>query len=168
MTCRLFVILASLMLAVLAGCGYRAVGYDALYRQDVQTVAVPVVSSTVYDPDLTDALTAALVREIEASTPYRVADVGFADTILAVELESVGIRGLSRSRATGLPEQQLLTVTSNFTWRDVRSGKELLRVDNFVQTAQQFPTLGEGRFTPTQESADELAAGIVDELARRW
>ena len=158
----------AIFLLLLSGCGYRAVSADDVYRGDIQSIAVPVVQATFHDPQLVETVTAALVKEIEARTPYRVRDAAYADTLLQVTIDSSRLRGLSRNRSTGLPEQQARQLSATFTWSDLRNGGELLYVENFEQSARQYPTLGEGRFIGTQQAAEAIAAGIVDELQRRW
>ena len=157
-----------LILLFSSGCGYRAVSAGDVYRGNIQSIAVPVVQTTFHDPQRVETVTAALVKEIEARTPYRVRDAAYADTLLKVSIDRSRLRGLSRNRSPGLPEQQARQLSATFTWSDLRDGGELLYVENFEQSSRQYPTLGEGRFIGTQQAAEEIASGIVDELQRRW
>ena len=153
---------------LLAGCGYKAAGPEATSRPGVETVAVPVVANATNRRDLTDPLTAALVRQIQARTAYEVADAGDADSLLEVTVVDADLRTLGRDRATGLPEQQQLAVTVDLRWTDLRTGRELLAIEGLEQTADFLPTLGEGEFVARQDAAERLAGGIVDELGDRW
>ena len=157
-----------LLVLVLAGCGYRAVGPGGERREGIASVAVPVVANGTDSRDLGDPLTAALVREIESRTPYRVADAARADTLLEVTIVAADFDTFDRDRRTGLPNRRSLRLVADFAWTDLRTGRELLAVDGFAQTAAQYPTLGEGEFVAEQQAAEELARGIVDELAARW
>ena len=164
---RWIIVLTAALL--LSGCGYRATGYDGLYRDDVRTVAVPAVAvGTDYEPGLADAVAAAVVREIEARTPYRVADAGRADTLLEVRLVRVGRDATIRSFRTGLNQEQRLLARAEVTWTDLRDGRELLAVENLRQGGRYYPSLGEGEFAGEQAVAQQLAAAVVDEMSRRW
>ncbi len=157
-----------LLLFCASGCGYQAVGHGSMHRKDVRTVSIAAVANASADIHAADALTAALVQQLETSTPYRVAEVASADTLLEVTLTSVSRGASLRSTATGIPQEQVWAFTADAVWKDLRTGKVLLELRNFTQTAQQYPTLGEGPFIPTQQAADGLAQGIVDEMAAKW
>src|SRR3982074_1485140 len=92
---------ASLILAMamllLSGCGYQHSGnYDkpaqsgyqwhSLYREDLQTVAVPVFGSRDFPRGIELALSKAVVNQLEAHSPYKVVSRERADTILEGEL----------------------------------------------------------------------------------
>ena len=77
--------LASLLLAIgmLAGCGYSRPGdYDhptksgyqwhSLYREDVQTVAVPIFTNREYRRGVEFSLSKAVINQLEAHSPYKV------------------------------------------------------------------------------------------------
>ena len=167
------------LLLLLTGCGYQQSGnYDApaqsgyqwksLYREDIQTVAVPIFTNKDFQRGIEFSLSKAVVNNLEAHTPYKVVPTERADTILEGEILSVRSSTLSRSRASNLPQDQILTVTVNFTWKDIRTGKVLVQRRNFQQTAPYFATLGEDRYTGTQEAVEKLSLGIVQELQAEW
>src|SRR5690606_9547054 len=60
---------------MLCGCGYRMAGSRGLYTDQVNPVAVPPVANETLSPSDTAQLTSALVRQLEARTPCRVASV---------------------------------------------------------------------------------------------
>src|SRR3954465_9156203 len=131
-------LLSSLLLAV-AGCGYTAHQSDyhwsTLYRQDVRTVAVPIFQSTDYHRGVEFQLSKALVNQLELPTPYKVVPRERADTILEGEIVSVKVNTLSSDTRSALPQEQLLDVTVNFVWKDLRSGRILVERRGFEQTA---------------------------------
>ena len=165
---------------VLAGCGYQQAGsYDesaarsgyrwaSLYREDVQTVAVPIFTNRDFRRGVEFRLTKALVNQLEANTPYRVAPRERADTILEGEIVRIDVTDLSRDVRANVPQEQLYVVTVNFTWKDLRSGRILVERRNFTQTAPYYATLGEGEFVGSQSSAERLALAIVQELQADW
>ncbi|MEL7237707.1 MAG: LPS assembly lipoprotein LptE, partial [Planctomycetota bacterium] len=127
-----------------------------------------VVANATFERGDSEQLTGALVNRIEARTPYRVADVSQADTLLEVTITDANRRTVSRGRATGLPDQQLYVVTADFTWTDLRTGETLVRRENVEQVAEVYPTLGEGQFFASQAAAEALATGIVEALGSTW
>lgn len=150
------------------GCGYRLSGNAGLYRDDVKTVFVPTVLNRTFYRSDSSQLTDALVREIQTRTPYRITDAGSADTSLEVTITQVRRSTTSRDRFTALPNEQIYVVVVDFTWKDLRSGGTLVTREHFEQTAPVYATLGEEDFHGSQEAAEALAAGIVEELTSDW
>lgn len=178
-------LLGVILLLALAGCGYNrgdasqasttaasggAGGYhwSSVYRQDVRTVAVPIFSNKDFQRGVEFSLTKAIVNQMEAKTPYKVVPRERADSILEGEIVSVRVNTLSEDRFSAIPQEQLLDITVNFTWKDLRTGKILVSRRGWEQTATYYPTLGEGRFTGTQSAAERLALAIVQELQSDW
>ena len=169
-------------LAGVAGCGYHngdsgggndsggGSGYhwSSVYRQDIRTIAVPIFKSTVYERGVEFSLSKALVQQIEANTPYKVVPRERADTILEGEVVSVKVDTLSNDRLSALPQEQLLDITVDFTWKDLRTGKILVARRGVEQAATFYPTLGEGRVTGAQAASERLALSIVQELQADW
>ena len=162
-----------------SGCGYEHPGhYDetpksgyqwhSLYREDVQTVAIPIFGSRDFRRGVEFKLSKAVINQLEAHSPYKVVDRDHADTILEGEVSKVDVSNLSRSFVEGIPQEQLMTVTVNFVWKDLRSGRILMERKNFQQTASFYPTLGEGEFVGSQQAVEKLALGIVQEMQADW
>src|SRR5437016_4450075 len=169
--------LASLLF--LCGCGYQQSGkYDAsaprgyhwhsLYRQDIATIFVPIFDNKDFTRGVEFKLSKALVHQIQANTPYRVTDREHADTILEGEITSVRANVENRGQVSSTPREQLVTLTVNFLWKDMKTGKILVQRKGFEQSVSYYPTLGEGQFVGNQESAEKLALGIVQELQAQW
>ena len=165
--------------ACIMGCGYSQSGNDtpaakggyqwhSLYREDVQTVAVPIFGTRDFRRDVEFKLSNAVVRQLEAHSPYKVVPRERADSILEGEISRVDVNTLSRSYTEGVPQEQQMSVTVNFTWKDLRSGKILLEKKNFQQTASYYPTLGEGEFVGTQKAVERLALEIVQSMEADW
>ena len=148
-----------------AGGGYH---WSSIYRQDVRTVAVPIFKSNDFQRGVEFSLSKALVNQIEANTPYKVVPRERADTILEGEITSVRVNTLSKDTRSGIPQEQLLDITVDFTWKDLKSGRILVARRGLEQTATFYSTLGEGRFTGTQAATERLALAIVQELQADW
>jgi hypothetical protein len=165
---------------ILSGCGYDQSGanYDKpskggyqwhpLYREDVQTVAVPVFTTKDFRRGVEFKLSKAVVNQLEAHSPYKVVARERADTVLEGEISKVDVSTLSRSFVEGVPQEQLMVVTVNFLWKDLRTGRILMQRKNFQQTASFYPTLGEGEFVGAQNAIEKLALGIVQEMQADW
>jgi hypothetical protein len=170
------VLLLPLCLTI-AGCGYHMsnVGepdasyrWRTLYRDDVQTVAVPIFANRTYFQGVEFRLTKAVINDLEAYSPYRVAPRERADTILEGEIERVRVRTISNNRVSAVPQEQMYTVVVRFTWRDLRSGKLLVHREEFEQSAPFYPTLGEAQFEGEQQNIEHLALAIVQALQSDW
>ena len=179
--------------ACLSGCGYSQVDYSAgggrdaafddaaaaapatqgypwrsLYREDVRTVAVPIFTNRSFERNVEFNLSKAVVNYIESNTPYKVVPKERADSILEGEITRVDIETVSNSPFNALPQEQLLTLRVNFTWKDLRTGRVLAQRRGFEQSGTYYPTLGEGRFVGAQQNVERLAVGIVQELQADW
>jgi hypothetical protein len=163
------------LLTGVAGCSYSnsssadpGYTWGSVYRQDVKTVAVPVFVTRSFFRGQEQQLTQALVNQIEARTPYKVTDRARADTIIEGEIVRVDITTVSQNADNALPQEQLYAVVIDFTWKDLRTGAVLVERRNFEQTVTYYPQLGDGRFVASQSAAEQLAAGIVEELQGNW
>lgn len=169
------------MLSCLVGCGYNqsdypgaqaraAEGYQwrSLYREDVKTVAVPVFGNRSFERNVEFNLSKAVVNYIESSTPYKVVPKERADTILEGEVTRVELDTVSNNNVNAIPQEQLITLRVNFTWKDLRTGRILAERRGFEQSGTYYPTLGEGRFVGAQQNVERLAVAIVQELQADW
>ena len=84
------------------------------------------------------------------------------------EILAVRVNTLSEDRLAAIPQEQLLDITVNFTWKDLRTGKILVSRRGWEQTATYYPTLGEGRFVGNESQVEKLAVAIVQELQADW
>lgn len=163
----------------LCGCGFRQAndydgkpqaGYEwhSLYRQDVRTVAVPIFTNKSFVRGVEFQLSKAVVNYLEASTPYKVVDRNDADTILEGEITAVSGGMISADRNTALPQEEMITISVNFVWKDLRSGRILAQKKGFAQSTMYYPTLGEGVYVGEQTNVEKLAMGIVQQLQADW
>lgn len=156
----------------LGGCGYHAAdqGYhwESVYRPGIKTVAVPIFQSTDYHRGVEFSLTKAVINDLEARTPYKVAPRERADTILEGQIVEVRVSTISEDFNAAIPQEQVVGVIVNFTWKDLHTGKILVERRGFEQASTYYPTLGEGRFVGKQNAAERLATAIVQELQADW
>lgn len=161
-----------LLAPFLSGCGYNtgSGGYhwSSLYRQDVNTVHVPIFKNVTFNRGMEFALSRAVIQKLESTTPYKVASYETADTVLEGEIVSVKTNYLSQDPRSTLPQEKLLTVTVNFLWKDLRNGRILTQRRSFEQSVTYYPTLGEAQFVGSQDAIEKLATAIVHELQSDW
>lgn len=175
MTCRraLLVLLVAVIAAASSGCSSDpAQGYStaSLFPRDISSVAVPIFVNKTYTRDVEFELTDALVKEIEARTPYKVMSEASADTVFLGTIRSIELDQLSKSRTTGLSEEVVVSVTIDFQWKDLRNGKVLLERKTFA---------GHGLFVPSTPTGEPIELGqfavvqllakdIVSEMRSDW
>jgi len=171
--------ICTVLLLLSSGCGYQTNndetppkphGYQwrSLYREDVQTVAVPIFTNRTYYRNVEFALSKAVISQMEARTPYKVVDRDHADTILEGEIVDVRVGTVSESRKNSLPQEQLYTIKVNFTWKNLHTGHILAQQKAFEQSVAYYPTLGEGQYVGSQDAVERLGLGIVQELEAEW
>jgi hypothetical protein len=176
---RWLVLPPAICLLLLVGCGYNQSGADdnrleggytwnTLYREDIQSVAVPVFTTTDFRRGVEIRLTEALIKQLEANAPYKVVPAERADTILEGQVTSATVQTINREWYTNLPKTQALTLTVDFTWKDLRTGRILAQRQGYQQRVNYYPPLGEGEFIGTQEAIEKLALGIVQQLQADW
>jgi len=163
----------ALAVMLLPGCSSDPTkGYStkSIYPQGISTVAIPIFTSQSYTRNIEFELTDALIKEIEARTPYKVVPANRADTLLLGQVKAVELDQLSKSRLTGLSEELIVSVTIDFQWKDQRSGKPLLERKSFTANSLFVPSrpssepIELGQFSVVQQ----LARDIVSEMQAEW
>jgi len=161
------------MPALQTGCasdpteGYAAM---SIFPEGIATVSVPIFENKTFVRDVEFDLTDALVKEITARTPYRVTSESRADTMLSGTIVRVELSQVSKSPATGLTEEMIVSVVVDFEWRDLRVGRPMILRKNFA---------GHGLFVPSQPTGERIELGrfsavqhlardIVNELQAPW
>ena len=169
------IIVATFLALRVSGCGYNQGSGDkggyhwsSLYRSDVRTIAVPIFTTRSFDRGVEFNLSEAVAKQIEATTPYKVVPRERADTILEGQVVDVSVSTLSTDPNSAIPQEQLLGLTVDFTWKDLRNGRILVERRGFEHTATYYPTLGEGRFVGRQQAIERLALAIVQEMQADW
>ena len=172
---RLVIVLAaiSLMSHGLAGCASDpTVGYStrSTYTTQVRTVALPIFENATFDRGVEFDLADALVKEIEARTPYKVTSPERADTVLSGSIRSVRRDAISKSRLTGLSEEVVLGVTVDFVWKEQRTGRVLLERTGFAAQGLFLPSPPSGEPVELAEFAavQQLARDIVGIMRSDW
>lgn len=137
-------------------------GYSSAsaWPDQYQSVAVPMLANRTFARELDAQLTEAIVKEIQATTPYKVTGQGTADTILRGTITEVKLQEISKSLVTGLGEEVAVKVTIDYEWMDLRTGKPIVARNGFTGTAVFIPS------RPTQEPLELAGFEVVQQLAR--
>ncbi len=163
--------------AVFTGCGNPdpTKGYTTIsqYRPDIKTIAVPIFRRGTYEyrRNIEFRLTEAVVKQIEAETPYKVVDKARADTLLTGTIQRIEQNVLSFNPRTGQAREIQLRVIVDFTWKDLRGeGKVLVDRKNFRAASEYIPTepFNEDFFLGSEDAFGEMARRIVEQLAQPW
>lgn len=158
---------------MLAGCAADPTeGWStaSVWSTDIRTVAVNVFENNTFNREFAFEFMDALIKEIEARTPYKVTARSRADTIVTGRIRSVDHTQLSKSSLTGLSEEVTVSVTIDLKWTDVRTGESLLELESFTADSLFVPS------NPTREpielaqfgAARKLARDVVSEMKTDW
>lgn len=128
-----------------AGCDTTptAGGYEMRSRfpSQYRTIAVTLFRNETYDRPVNGQLTEALIKEVQATTPYHIASDARADTLLRGTVRNRRLQELSKSRSTGLSEEMLYEVTVDWEWIDQRTGKVIAARNGFRPAPSSSPAV---------------------------
>lgn len=163
---------SSAMLVVVvmfAGCGYStdrtAVVRTQNSRNDrIRTVALDIFESKEFRRGLELQLTEALAKRIESETPFKLAKKDLADTVLTGEIREVRQSTIGRDFRTVRPRETTSTVVLSFQWKDLRTNEVLVDRQNYVQTVDYIPPLGEDFYHASQRAMDRVSERMIEEL----
>lgn len=159
--------------ALAAGCSSDPTqGYSSSrpFRDDVQTVAVPVFQNVTFMRGMEVRLTESVISEIRRKTPWKVADSTAAQTTLSGTITGSEMRVGSLGRDTGLVEDQIVVITIDFEWKDNRTGKVLVARRQFQAVQSFVPAQGALERVELARNAtvQDLARDIVSEMRSSW
>jgi hypothetical protein len=171
---------------------FTVLGYSTSpnYERGIRSVRVPIFKNETMRQGLEFELTKAIVREIEAKTPYKViSGEGKADTELS---GTITLQNKSVILRTPLNEirQGEMVMAVGVTWKDLRTGEYLTRPRTgpgsigpdsppgaqfiapppvvITSTADFAPELGESITTAQQKQINRMAVQIVSMMEKAW
>ncbi len=162
-------------IAVLAGCSGYQVGNSSLYDRDVRTVYVPMFESASYRRNLGERLTEAVMKEIEAKTPYKVVGSPNADSILSGRIVGETKRVVAENSYDD-PRELEVNLQVEVSWVD-RQGS-VLRETACVELPPELsmvhgnmalvPEVGQSVATAHQLAIGKVAERIVAMMETPW
>lgn len=104
------------MALMMTGCGYHQVGAASHIPANVRTLAIPIFKSKVQGFNAETVFTAAVVREMETRTKYRVVVTGDgsnADALLRGTIATETVSPLTYDSSSGQTSSYLVSITAN-------------------------------------------------------
>ena len=175
-SCATFWILAAVAgAATLAGCAGYQVGNWSLYDRDVRTVYVPMFESASYRRNLGERLTEAVMKEIEAKTPYKVIGSPDADSILSGRIVGESKRVVAENSFDD-PRKLEVNLQVEVSWIDRQGSaiRETARVElppelSMVHgNASLVPEVGQSVATAHQLAIGRVAERVVAMMETPW
>lgn len=165
---------AAMSLLLLTGCAAdptQGYAFTSSHDATVRTVAVPIFANPTYAHGLEVELTDAIIKEIQAKTPWRVVPEGSgANTTLSGTLSDSRLRRLSTGPFTGMPQELSVELSVDFDWKDARTGKTIVSRRNFIASEAFVPASpANERLEKGQHAAiQRMAHDIVAEMRSSW
>ncbi|MEQ8785013.1 MAG: LptE family protein [Pirellulaceae bacterium] len=165
----------AMLIPLLGGCAGYQLGTASMFPTEIRTVHVPVFQNDTFRRYLGEQLTEAVVKEIEATTPYKVVDAANADSILSGRIVSMHKRILAQDPNSNPRdvETPLLVVVQ---WTD-RRGDALVQetsipvnlFDLQVTGASHFVAEGGQSVSSSQLTAmQRISRQIVSQMNTPW
>jgi hypothetical protein len=165
----------SALFLLLSGCAGYQIGNQSLYPPGIHTVYVPVFGSNSFRRNLGERLTEAVVKEIEARTPYKVVCDPKADSKLSGKIVGETKQTLVPD-LTGDSRESEVNLRVEVTWTDNKGG--LLRPPGSVPCPSEVasvtgisdvvPEVGQSIATAQQQAICRLAEEIVGLMEKPW
>lgn len=160
---------------LLAGCATYHVGNATLYPPHIRTVYVPIFESDSYRRFLGEQLTEAVMKEIEAKSPYKVVGTPNADSVLSGRIISETKRVLVEDPFDN-PREVEVALQVEVQWSD-RRGNEIQPMPMLPLppelslvggTATLIPEVGQSVAVAHQQAIQRLAEQIVAMMETPW
>lgn len=154
-----------MLLGSLAGCAsggnFSLLGYTTSpqYDCDIKTVYVPMFNNRTFRKGLEFELTQAVVREIEAKTPYKVvSDPLSADTELSGTIVMLTKNILNRNQLNEVREAETV-LGCEIVWRNLKTGEILSQPKAPGATQPAIPSMPSGSTEPMLTSPVPMEPG---------
>jgi hypothetical protein len=158
------------------------------YDPGIRTIRVPIFKNNTFIRGLEFDLTRAVIREIEARTPFKVVSEGCpADTELTGKIVTLTKLAINRTQLNEVREAQT-TLGVEIIWRDLRTGEILSQPRPksdpdgppppppdappkplLIQSLGSYiPELGSSTTTSLQQNVNRLAVQLVSKMEIPW
>lgn len=155
-----------------ASCASNGSGFknESRFNTAYRSIAIPVFDNSSAEPQVSQNLTEALIKTIQAETPWKVTAHGRADTMLRGSVRRYRLVLLSKDPTTGLANEMLIEATVDFEWIDLRTGEPILAREAFTASSLFTPSRPSGQPSALGrfEVVQALAGDIVDTLQANW
>ncbi len=160
-------ILASAFSLTSSGCnGYSN---ESLFSSEVGSVYVEMFDSKSFRRGIEYGLTDAVVKRIEANTPYKVvSSMDRADTVLSGMIVGIGGSVLSSERKTGRALENEVTIDAEISWKSLKTGELLIDSQKVQGSASYSQWQNQGFDYASSLAANNLAVRIVELMEKQW
>jgi hypothetical protein len=143
---------------------FTVLGYTTkpLYPCHIRTVYVPIFKNRTYRRGIEFDLTRAVVREIEAKTPYKVVSTSGADTELSGTIISLNKLVINRDQLNEIREAET-TLTVEIIWKDLRT-QEILSARRPPVISPSIPGIPVPAGTPENLLPDDASVRAPEYL----
>ncbi len=161
------------IVAILQGCSAdpsKGYSFESSFDRGIRSVHVPMIQNDTFAKGIEFELTDAVAKEIQRTTPWRVTGEGAADAVLDAKVTAATLRRLSTQRDSGVVQEQAVSITLDFTFRDARTGKTIVGRKDFRATDVFVPVQPVGERLEVGQNAvvQRLAKDVVNELRSEW
>ncbi|RCS51896.1 hypothetical protein DTL42_10070 [Bremerella cremea] len=168
---------AGMALANMTGCVHYQFGNRSLFRPDIHSVHVPIFKSESFRRDLGERLTEQIIREIEDTSPYRIADAESADSVLrgTIVRDDKFVQGTNPLDDPRILREDLQI---QYEWYDQRgqlirqpttvSLSQILKTGTITARGILYPEVGQTIVTAQQEAIDAFAKQVVENMQAPW
>lgn len=165
---KTILLIAVILTTPLTGCATYQIGNQALFRNDIRTVHIPVFQSDSFREFLGERLTEAVIKEVESRSPFKVATLQTADSVLQGKILLDQKRIAIESR-TDEGRDVVVNLIVSVTWND-RYGRPLMKNSQIQvnQFAHFVPEGGQSISTAHQNVIDKIARDIVSQMEIPW
>jgi hypothetical protein len=133
-----------------------------LYPCHIRTVYVPIFKNRTYRRGIEFDLTRAVVREIEAKTPYKVVSTSGADTELSGTIISLNKLVINRDQLNEIREAET-TLTVEIIWKDLRT-QEILSARRPPVISPSIPGIPVPALIPENLNPDDASVRAPEYL----
>ncbi len=166
---RIRVVILAALPAIFFFAGCRGYINQPLYTDSVQSIYVDMFDNATFQRDLEYDLTNAIVKRINAETPYRiVSDKSRADTVLSGKITNISSAALTLERETGRPLENQAEVAAVFSWKNLKTGEYLIENVSASATATYSQFQQQGLDYTSKTTANKLAERIVELMQIQW
>jgi outer membrane lipopolysaccharide assembly protein LptE/RlpB len=167
---RKLIVVASLALTALAGCGYSASTRSSRLPRDTKTIAVPAFVNQTQTYRVEQTLTSAVVREFVTRTNYQIlSEAGeSADLTLRGVVTGTQLAPVTYDSQTGRASSVLVTVNMRVTLTD-RKGTVLFENPNYLfreqyQVSREISSFFEEESPAVERLSRDFARSLVSTI----
>jgi hypothetical protein len=144
--------------------------WGASRDESLGPIATPVWENETYSHGVEARLTEALAKEIQRTTPWKVASQESARTVIVGTIRSVELRKLSAADVSGLVEDVGVEITADFEWKERSSGRVIVARRGLRSIGTFVPALGVGERLEVgqNEAVGRLARDVVASMRAPW